>query len=434
VQNTVVTPAGNTVVTFKEPLDGLYDAASAVFTANLAFATQGATVSLDVLGSGNAAVPHQSFTLKRPPLTWTCDSFGNALDCSLEIRINSNSGPTTPPPAVINPLPVIPRPTGQLWTRVNTLFGTAPDAQVYTLTTTDQGIVSVRFGDGIQGARLPTGTNNVMATYRSGSGPKGNVAAGSLIVFRKRPLGLRAVSNPIAATLGIDPEPMMPSLNPVTGGTDSSLIPSTRDRLNIFTRALDRIVTLADYHDFTLAQPEVVKVDVQLLTPANSRQIVYLTVAMVGGNPVETVPGEVNALTRAIKSARADQRAVQIGGFVLLYFRVQATLHVGTGLDPDAIRRAVFQGLRQAFSPANRGFGQPVTTSEIETTIMRAVPRGSRVEINDLYLSGDLPSLEPLLIARPARLATDQATILLAELLTLDPSSDEEDALKVTLA
>ncbi|MBW2622223.1 MAG: hypothetical protein JRD68_04910 [Deltaproteobacteria bacterium] len=34
---------------------------------------------------------------------------------------------------------------------------------------------TVLFGDGLDGARLPTGTNNVAATYSSGSGSAGNV-------------------------------------------------------------------------------------------------------------------------------------------------------------------------------------------------------------------------------------------------------------------
>ena len=55
------------------------------------------------------------------------------------------------------------------------------------------------FGDGTRGARLPSGVNNLRATYRKGLGNDGNVAAEKLTQLITRPLGLKTVSNPLAA-------------------------------------------------------------------------------------------------------------------------------------------------------------------------------------------------------------------------------------------
>ena len=63
------------------------------------------------------------------------------------------------------------------------------------------------FGDGVRGARLPTGSNNVRATYRKGLGAAGNVARRHADAADDRPLGLKGVSNPLAAEGGTDPEP-----------------------------------------------------------------------------------------------------------------------------------------------------------------------------------------------------------------------------------
>ena len=60
--------------------------------------------------------------------------------------------------------------------------------------------MTVTFGDGVQGARLPTGTVNVTARYRSGIGPDGEVAAATLTMLRAMPLGLRGVTNPVPAS------------------------------------------------------------------------------------------------------------------------------------------------------------------------------------------------------------------------------------------
>ena len=42
------------------------------------------------------------------------------------------------------------------------------------------GGVTVEFGDGEQGARLPTGRGNVTATYRVGGGTAGEVESGAI--------------------------------------------------------------------------------------------------------------------------------------------------------------------------------------------------------------------------------------------------------------
>ena len=56
---------------------------------------------------------------------------------------------------------------------------------------------SVIFGDGEHGARLPSGVENVTATYRSGIGAAGMVGAGRITLMAMRPLGIRSVTNPL---------------------------------------------------------------------------------------------------------------------------------------------------------------------------------------------------------------------------------------------
>ncbi len=51
----------------------------------------------------------------------------------------------------------------------------------------EQGRASAIFGDGEHGACLPSGMENVVASYRSGIGPDGNVGANHLTVLKKRP-------------------------------------------------------------------------------------------------------------------------------------------------------------------------------------------------------------------------------------------------------
>ena len=62
------------------------------------------------------------------------------------------------------------------------------------------------FGDGVNGARLPTGVNNVVATYRIGAGAA-SPPAGKLTVIAQSYPGLRSVLNPVAVGGGADPDP-----------------------------------------------------------------------------------------------------------------------------------------------------------------------------------------------------------------------------------
>ena len=83
------------------------------------------------------------------------------------------------------------------WSERRRCSARAPTDRAYTLSTDEQGRDFVVFGDGVRGARLPSGVNNVRATYRKGLGIDGNVGAGSLTQLMTRPLGLKSVSNPL---------------------------------------------------------------------------------------------------------------------------------------------------------------------------------------------------------------------------------------------
>ena len=70
--------------------------------------------------------------------------------------------------------------------------------------TDDQDKTTIIFGDGINGMRLPTGRENITATYRVGLGSVGNVAADAISQLATRPFGVKAVASPLAAAGGVD--------------------------------------------------------------------------------------------------------------------------------------------------------------------------------------------------------------------------------------
>jgi hypothetical protein len=152
---------------------------------NVVSASRGETVQNEILGSGDASLANQSFKLRKKPLTYqsapTADN-ERGVASTLQIHVN-----------------------GIRWVEVPSFYGTKPEAQVYIVRRNDEGESVVTFGDGQHGARLPSGTNNVVATYRYGAGAA-TPPPGSITQLAKPAKGLKSVRNPVAASGGADAE------------------------------------------------------------------------------------------------------------------------------------------------------------------------------------------------------------------------------------
>ena len=83
-------------------------------------------------------------------------------------------------------------------------YGVSKDVQVYIVRENDRGETVVTF-DGRRASPLPTGTGNVIATYRFGAGAAAP-PAGSITQIAKPVPGLTSVRNPVAAAGGADAE------------------------------------------------------------------------------------------------------------------------------------------------------------------------------------------------------------------------------------
>jgi hypothetical protein len=148
---------------------------------NLVQATRGESVLNEILGSGDSSQPFQTFTLAKHPLTYINDPAApNGRRSTLEVRVN-----------------------GIVWSQTPSFFGARPDNEIYTVRQNDAGESIVRFGDGITGARLPTGVDNVTADYRFGGGAA-KPPAGAIGQIARPVEGLRRVLNPVAAGGGAD--------------------------------------------------------------------------------------------------------------------------------------------------------------------------------------------------------------------------------------
>jgi len=116
------------------------------------------------------------------------------------------------------------------WNEVDDLAGATPNERCYVTSEDDAQKTKVTFGNGAHGARLPTGTANVKATYRYGMGSSGNVDPGQISQLATHPLGAQGVVNPL----------------PASGGADPDRIDQARANAPIAVMALDRLVSVQD--------------------------------------------------------------------------------------------------------------------------------------------------------------------------------------------
>lgn len=357
-----------------------YDRAATRVWANVASATHGETVS-EVLGSGDGSQANQQFTLKRPPLTYVSAATASGAESTLEVRVND-----------------------LLWSEVDAFNDAGPESQVYTVRHADDGTATVAFGDGIRGARLPTGSANVTATYRTGIGPGGQVGEGTLTLLQSRPLGLKEVTNPLAASGAAAPE----ELEDARGNAPRTVL------------TLGRIVSLQDFEDFARAFAGIGKARAVALW-SGERQVIHITVAAATGGEVTPDSDVYTNLVAAIDTYREGSERVVVASYTPRTF----TLDAGVIIDPQFVATDVLAAaeaaLRDAFAFAARDFAQPVTGAEV-ISVIQATPGIVAVDLDKLQLvggstGGGLPAAKVL----PSGLTRfSGTTILPSELLLLD--------------
>jgi hypothetical protein len=367
-----------------EPLKYAYDPTTVTIYGNVVFATHGDTVGSptpEVLGSGDANQPHQSFVLKQKPMTFTPAANPSGGETSLEIRVNDVK-----------------------WREVSTLFDRGPRERVYVTRLADDGTVTVLFGDGQSGARLPTGRENVRAVYRKGLGHAGLLKAEQLTLLMTRPLGVKSVLNPKATERAVDPQ---------------ALADARRNALTTVL-TLDRVVSLQDYEDFARHFTGIAKALATWTWNVHLRGV-FLTVAGPDGATVAPGSGLRDDLLKSLRKLGNPLVPIRVESYSKVSFRLAGKVWVQPDRVPDQVAAAVKDALRAAFGFDARSFGQPVTLSET-LAVIQNVPGVAFVDLDALHL-GTTSRLDHYLPAHKPDDGAAAKTVAPAQLLTLDETS-----------
>jgi hypothetical protein len=312
-------------------LEGLayeYERSSVEIFANVAAATHGESHG-EILGSGSASKPMQTFTLHHTPLTFVAAPTVDGVRSTLSVRVDD-----------------------ALWLETDSPAYAGPGDRVYTTRAADDGKVSVTFGDGTHGQRLYSGTDNVRAAYRTGIGRAGNVRAGQIATAISRPLGVKEVVNPTEASGGADPE---------SAG-------EARRNIPVSLQAMGRVVSVGDFADFARTFAGIAKATATLLA-ADRMRFVHLT---IGGAGDITIDEHSDLHRNLVESLRKYGDPYQ--PFVVrLRERIVITGAARVRVSADQLWSLVAPKVRAAlvetFSYERRDFGQPVFPAEVIAAI-----------------------------------------------------------------
>jgi hypothetical protein len=385
-------PLKRTMVKLRSPLSNLYDWPTITIYGNVVNATHGQTISGELLGSSEGLVAQQRFLLKYNPLTYTSAATGSGVESTLKIEIN-----------------------GVRWQQVTCFDRLDRERRAFTLQQDDQGRTAVHFGFGLHGTGIPSGADQIRATYRQGLGRVGNVGAGSLHLVQTALAGLKSVTNPLAASGGVDPETMA----------------EAREEAPLSVRAMERIVSFNDYEDFTRQFAGIGKAQARLISSGH-QQWLHITIADKVGNEVAQDSDLYKNLATAIHSARAcPLPALRIDSFERVFFRLKARLWIEPAHQARMveIQEMAEASLANAFAFDRREFGQPVAAADI-ITLIQSIPGIVAVELAQLYRHGQEAKPHNLLEAQAARWEDGQ--LHPAQMLLIQPIEGIELDLEIT--
>ncbi|MGW2955210.1 putative baseplate assembly protein [Streptomyces eurythermus] len=335
-----------------------YDRASVRVLGNVVEATHGESRE-EAIGSGDSDRVNQTFALWQSPLTWLAADNPLGATPVLEIRVD-----------------------GLLWHEVDSLAGRGPTERVYITGTTADGRTTVTFGDGVHGARLPSGHENVRARYRFGTGKAADLPAERITQPLTRPLGVTAVTNPL----------------PATGGSDADGPGLTRRTIPLAVSALDRLVSPADYEDFARSRAGIGRAAARELFDGR-RRVLHATVA--GTDDVPLADDNLRPLRRALTEYGDPGLPVRVDARELVLLLIAAKVKLAPDHAWETVEPRLRQALLRRLGYEGRELGRPTRLSEVLATA-HSVPGVDHMDVD-------------VFTGVPASATPDRLTALLAD-------------------
>lgn len=273
------------------------------------------------------------------------------------------------------------------WSQVEHLQDYGPTDDVFQVSVSGTGVVSVMFGEGVSG-RIPPQDAGIKTAYISGGGTIGNVSVGTLTKWDYIPLDEEEIRANVTVTNEL----------PATGGSDPETDNSIRYNAPRALRTLNRAVTLEDFSNLALTVGGVSKAN----AVADSRSSVTVYVAPVDDgrevpgfvgaldNPGEQTAG-MDTLINGVELYLSDK--VQIGTTVTVLAPTYTAVSLGIlysvlpNYQSAVVETNIKKYLVEGFSYENMDFAEVLTPEEVEFKL-RQVPGVSNIRLESMHRGG----------------------------------------------
>jgi hypothetical protein len=293
---------------------------------NVMHAGHGETQKQSILGTGDATQTHQTFNADAQEVSFVVDgNFPPGVRAAIEITVDSRT-----------------------WKQVATLNDSEPEDPHYTARIKEDGTLSIQFGDGFRGRRLPSGNNNVRMVHRKGAGLAGNLAPYSLQKAVKPHALVDAILQPLAST----------------GGNDMETVESMRDNAPASVLTLERAVSLADFTHLAATNSSVWQARAFRRQPGVGRvERIEVAVVPAGGGSLGPLGDSLQAFLTAHALPGVKVTVIPYQSVIL---DLKLTLRIKEEeYDPDLVAKAVNQAVLAAFSLKNAKLGKPLYRSDV---------------------------------------------------------------------
>jgi predicted phage baseplate assembly protein len=311
---------------------------------------------------------------------------------------------------------------GVAWDEQRNLAASTPDAHDFMTTLDDQGDLTILFGDGVNGARPPSGTNNIHARYRKGQGGSGNLLADTIQKLVDSIPKLKKVTNPV----------------PSSGGSDADSADRIRTAAPASLRTFSRAVSAPDYAALALDFPGVAKAAAQWIVhdPSTRQPIVHpyvqLTVATTDESPIRGTLLAGN-LRNYMDVHRDPNVSLRIQDFNPVYIELIADVEIDGHFPQNATLAAVNAALNPGqnadgtfgyFAFQNQQFGRSIFLSSVYS-VLQSVPGVIHANVTSLRRTGPGPS-------EPAGTVPHDISVGPTEIVVIGPAGTGQGQLVVT--
>lgn len=246
------------------------------------------------------------------------------------------------------------------WTRVEPweLVQATPTAEVFTVLYGNDGTAYVQFGDGLNGEIPPAGAV-IAATYKTGGGYAGNVAAARIKQIQTPVTGLLTVNNAAA----------------FSGGNPEQALEQAKAVLPSFMRANDRCVISDDYAAVAVSVGGIAKAAASAGTCGSgcgSSQVVYAI--PTGGGSLSIT--QIRQISNAIRLKRPPNKKVLIRDAVRADLYVEALVTVSSEAKAAEVQSAVTNLLADELDLTSRQFGDLILLQAMYKVVDPSAVRG----------------------------------------------------------